>query len=157
MSEPIATADLFDERGDELQSLSLQLRSFGGNARFAGPIRTVACFQDNALLKSILSAPGAGAVLVVDGAGSLETALMGDIIARLGVDHGWSGAVINGAIRDSVAIGGMPFGVKALGTNPAKSGKTGAGTADGPVTFGGVTFTPGRMLWADEDGILTER
>ncbi|MFZ2965335.1 MAG: ribonuclease E activity regulator RraA [Rhodoglobus sp.] len=157
MSESIATADLFDERGEQLQSLSLQLRSFGGRPRFAGPIRTVACFQDNALLKSILTTPGDGAVLVIDGAGSLETALMGDIIAQLGVDHGWSGAVIHGAIRDSVAIGAMPFGVKALGTNPAKSGKTGAGTADEPVSFGGVTFTPGRMLWADEDGILTER
>lgn len=157
MSESIATADLFDERGTELQSLSLQLRSFGGHAGFAGPIRTVACFQDNALLKSMLSTPGDGAVLVVDGGGSLETALVGDLIAQLGIDHGWSGVVINGAIRDSVTIGGMPFGVKALGTNPAKSGKTGTGTADEPVSFGGVTFTPGRMLWADDDGILVER
>ena len=157
MSESIATADLFDERGAELQSLSLQLRSFGGRARFSGAIRTVACFQDNALLKSMLSTPGGGAVLVVDGGGSLETALIGDLIAQLGIDHGWSGVVINGAIRDSVAIGSMPFGVKALGTNPAKSGKTGAGTADEPVEFGGVTFVTGRMLWADDDGILVER
>ena len=157
MSEPIATADLFDERGDELRSLSLQLRSFGGVTRFAGAIRTVACFQDNALVRSMLATAGDGGVLVVDGGGSLETALLGDLIAQSAIDHGWSGVVINGAIRDSATIAGMPLGVKALGTNPAKSGKTGAGTTDGPVSFGGVTFTPGRMLWADDDGILVER
>ena len=36
---------------------------------FAGPISTVRCFQDNALLKSVLSEPGDGGVLVIDGGG----------------------------------------------------------------------------------------
>ena len=35
------TADLYDLHGDALQSLSLQLRSFGGRPGFDGPIRTV--------------------------------------------------------------------------------------------------------------------
>ena len=43
------------------------------------------CFQDNALLKSVLSEPGDGGVLVIDGDGSLHTALVGDVIAGLGV------------------------------------------------------------------------
>ena len=100
----ISTADLFDQHGDALQSLPLQLRSFGGLLRFEGPIRTVRCFQDNALVKQILQTPGDGAVLVVDGAGSLETALMGDMIAQSAVDSGWAGVVINGCVRDSVAL-----------------------------------------------------
>jgi regulator of ribonuclease activity A len=53
-----------------------------------------------------------------------------------------------------VAIGGLDLGVKVLGTNPRKSQKTGAGEADVPVTFGGVTFEPGAYLYGDEDGIL---
>ena len=28
---------------------------------------------------------------------------------------------------------------------------------DVPVTFGEVTFNPGRQLWSDADGILVER
>jgi regulator of ribonuclease activity A len=151
------TADLFDERGDELQSLSLQLHSFGGNSNFSGKIRTVQCFQDNALLKSVLSSTGNGAVLVVDGKGSLQTALVGDLIAALAVENGWAGIIVNGAIRDRVAIGELAIGVKALGSNPAKSSKTGAGELDIPVTFGGVTFRPGNMVWCDADGVLTER
>ncbi len=46
------------------------------------------------------------------------------------------------------------IGIKALGSNPRKSGKTGSGAADVPVTFGGVTFTPGHWLYSDEDGLL---
>jgi regulator of ribonuclease activity A len=152
-----ATADLYDLHGDALQSLPLQLRSFGATAQFEGPIRTVRCFQDNALVKQVLQTPGDGAVLVVDGAGSLETALMGDLIAQSAVDAGWAGVVVHGCVRDSVALGRMPLGVKALGTNPRKSAKDGIGEVDVPVEFGGVLFRPGARLYADEDGILIER
>jgi regulator of ribonuclease activity A len=47
----------------------------------------------------------------------------------------------------------LDLGVKALGTNPRKSQKTGAGEADVEVAFGGVTFHPGSYLYGDEDGI----
>lgn len=151
------TADLYDERGEELQSVALQLQNFGGAAAFSGPIRTVKCFEDNAMLKSVVSTPGDGAVLVVDGAGSLRRALMGDMIAEIAAGNGWAGVVINGAIRDRVAIAGIALGVKALGSNPRKSTKLGIGVADEIVEFGGVTFRPGATLYSDEDGILVER
>ena len=154
--DTISTADLYDERGHELRSVSLQFRDFGGETGFTGPVRTVRCFQDNALLKSVLGTPGDGAVLVIDGGGSLETALVGDIIAGLGVDNGWAGLIVNGAIRDRVAIGTLPLGVKALGSNPAKSTKTGEGELDVTVTIGGVVFRPGAQVWCDADGILVE-
>ncbi|UOQ57790.1 ribonuclease E activity regulator RraA [Leucobacter allii] len=152
----ISTADLYDERGAELASLSLQFLNLGGVTGFTGPVRTVRCFQDNALLKEVLSGPGDGAVLVIDGGGSLETALVGDIIASLAADNGWAGLVVHGAIRDRVAIGTLPIGVKALGSNPAKSTKTGAGEVDVDLEIGGVIFTPGAQVWCDDDGILVE-
>jgi regulator of ribonuclease activity A len=152
-----STADLYDEFGDDLQSVSLQLRSFGGRSAFEGPIRTIRCVEDNALVKSALGTPGDGAVLVVDGAGSLNTALMGDMIAESAVANGWAGVIIHGAIRDSVAVAALDLGVKALGTNPRKSAKLGAGEVDVDVEFGGVVFRVGRRVYADEDGILVER
>lgn len=152
-----ATADLYDDRGDELDSLSLQFHDFGGHAAFDGPIRTVRCHRDNALVKQMLATPGEGAVLVIDGGGSLESALVGDLIAASAVANGWAGIIVFGAIRDRVAIGALPLGVKALGSNPRKSAKDGVGETDVPVTIAGVTFTPGRHIWADPDGILTER
>ena len=153
----IATADLYDERGDELDSLGLQLHDFGGRTAFDGPVRTVRCHRDNALVKTVLATPGAGAVLVIDGGGSLESALVGDLIAASAVDNGWSGIIVHGAIRDREAIRMLPLGVKALGSNPRKSAKAGLGEVDVPVTIAGVVFTPGHHVWADADGILVER
>jgi regulator of ribonuclease activity A len=152
-----ATADLYDEHGEALASLSVQLRDFGGVRSFSGPVRTVRCYEDNGLVKAVTQTPGEGAVLVVDGGGSLRSALMGDLIAAAAVENGWAGAIIHGAIRDSVAIGGLRLGVKALGTNPRKSSKTGAGVLDEAVEIGGVVFRPGATVYADEDGVLVER
>ncbi|MQP65936.1 ribonuclease E activity regulator RraA [Niveispirillum sp. SYP-B3756] len=149
-----ATADLVDQHERVISSCSTQLRNFGGHARFFGKVRTVRCHRDNALLKSLLSNPGDGAVLVVDGGGTLASALVGDIIAGLAVKNGWAGIVVHGAIRDSVAISALPLGVKALGTNPLKSAKIGAGEADITVHFGGCDFTPGQWLYSDEDGVV---
>jgi regulator of ribonuclease activity A len=156
-STAVNTADLYDERGDELASVSLQFQSLGGRSHFSGPVRTIRCFQDNGLVKSTLATPGNGNVLVVDGGGSLGTALMGDMIAESAVANGWAGVVINGAIRDREAIAGMDLGVKALGSNPKKSAKAGAGEVDVDVVIDGVTIRTGAMIWCDPDGILVER
>ncbi len=149
-----ATADLVDTIGPDVRSCDLQFRQFGGRTEFAGPISTVRCFQDNALLKSILSQPSTGGVLVIDGAGSLHTALVGDVIAEQARSNGWAGLIINGAVRDAAALRGIEIGIKALGTNPRKSTKAGDGERDVEVSLGGVTFMPGGIAYSDDDGII---
>lgn len=148
------TADLVDEIGPDVRSCDVQFRQFGARAEFAGPITTVRCFEDNALLKSVLSEPGNGGVLVIDGAGSVHTALVGDIIAELGRSNGWAGLIVHGAVRDSSTLRGIDIGIKALGTNPRKSTKTGAGERDVEVSLGGITFVPGDIAFSDDDGIV---
>ena len=142
----VSTADLWDERGDALQSCSVQLRHYGGRTAFSGAISTVRCHRDNALVKAALAEPGEGRVLVVDGGGSLESALMGDLIAASAVERGWAGVVIHGAVRDVAALRDLPLGALALGSNPRKSAKDGVGERDVPVAFGGVEFVPGQTL-----------
>ena len=149
-----ATADLYDERGDALASVSVPVQDLGGRRAFEGPIRTIRCFRDNGLVKDVLATPGEGAVLVVDGGGSLESALMGDIMASSAVENGWAGVIVYGAIRDRDVLATLDLGVKALGSNPRKSVKDGVGEVDVPVEIGGVVFTPGNLVWADADGIL---
>ena len=157
MTDPVvprATADLVDELGAGARSCDVQFRQFGGRVMFAGAISTVRCFQDNALLKSVLSEPGAGRVLVIDGAGSLHSALVGDVIAGLGHSNGWAGIIVNGAVRDAATLRTIDIGIKALGTNPRKSTKTGAGRRDVVVELGGIRFTPGDIAYSDDDGIV---
>jgi regulator of ribonuclease activity A len=160
VSNPVdarATADLVDELGDRAATCDIQFRQFGGRTMFAGPISTVQCFQDNALLKSALSEPGDGRVLVVDGGGSLDTALVGDAIAGLGQANGWAGIVVNGAVRDAATLRTLDIGIKALGTTPRTSSKTGDGERDLALQLGGILFTPGDIFYGDDDGIVVVR
>ncbi|MEU4623556.1 ribonuclease E activity regulator RraA [Actinoplanes sp. NPDC023801] len=149
-----STADLYDEYGERLQSCDTQLRQYGGVATFTGAAVTVSCFEDNALLKSVLGESGDGRVLVVDGGGSVHCALLGDVIGGLAAGNGWAGVIINGAVRDVAALRDLPVGIKALGSNPRKSTKTGAGERDVVVEFGGCRFTPGAQVVSDDDGIV---
>lgn len=150
----IRTADLVDRFEDSVSSCEVQFRSFGGRRAFAGQIVTIDCVEDNVLIKQTLGNPGHGKVLVVDGHGSLRCALVGDVIAGLGLANGWAGIVINGAVRDVVALRDMAIGVLALGSNPSKSAKRCQGSVGVPLRFGGVVFRPGDYLVADDDGIL---
>ncbi|MYF70337.1 MAG: S-adenosylmethionine--2-demethylmenaquinone methyltransferase, partial [Proteobacteria bacterium] len=76
------------------------------------------------------------------------------MLAARGEANGWSGVIINGAVRDSTEIARVNLGVKALGVNPAKSAKQGEGAVDVSIQFGGVTFDPGTWVYCDGDGIL---
>jgi regulator of ribonuclease activity A len=149
-----STADLVDAHSDVVRSCATQFRQFGGRPHFHGPVRTVKTVEDNALIKQILSTPGDGAVLVVDGGESLRCALVGDVIAGLGQKNRWAGLVICGAVRDTLALASLDIGIKALGSNPWRSGKAGTGEIDVPVSFGGVEFRAGDWLYSDEDGIV---
>jgi regulator of ribonuclease activity A len=153
MTAQISVADLCDAHEDEAEVCVLPFRDFGGRIAFAGPIRTVRCFEDNSLVKATLEEPGEGCVLVVDGAGSLRRALVGDMLGASAVANGWAGLVINGAVRDTAALAGLDLGIKALGSVPMRGPKRGEGVVDTPVAFGGVVFVPGDRLYADEDGV----
>lgn len=148
------TTDLYDDFEESCETCSTQFRDFGGRKQFYGRIRTVRCFHDNVLFRELLNEAGRGGVIVVDGEGSTARALMGDMLAARARDNGWAGVIINGAIRDSADIAGIDIGVKALGVNPAKSDKKGAGETDVELHLGGICFRPGDWVYCDEDGIL---
>ncbi|MDG2938650.1 ribonuclease E activity regulator RraA [Bisgaard Taxon 10/6] len=147
------TADLCDAYPD-VASCTVDFKQYGLCKKFYGRIRTVSCYLDNVLLRRLVSQPGNGEVLVVDGKGARDCALMGDNIARIAMENGWAGVIIFGMIRDSVAINNMNFGIKALGLNPKKSAKKGTGNVDVTVTFGNLSFTPSHFVYSDEDGII---
>ena len=151
---PFATADLYDEYADKLQVAEPMFNDYGGVSCFCGPIATVKVFEDNVLVREALCEPGDGKILVVDGEGSLQCALVGDRLVQLARKNGWGGIVVHGCIRDSAEIEKIPIGVKALSTTPRKSAKTGAGVRDIAVTFAGATFAPSNYLYADQDGII---
>jgi len=148
------TADLSDEYGDEAMICDPLFQDYGGRRAFCGQIATVKCFEDNSLVREMLSEHGDGRVLVVDAGASERCAMLGDKLAQKAVFNGWAGVLMNGLVRDSKDISKMSLGVKALGTYPRKSDKAGKGEIQVPVNFGGVEFRPGDALYADGDGVL---
>ncbi len=150
----LRTTDLCDEFSDRLRIVSPMFRDYGGRSLFNGPVATVRVFEDNSLVREALAEPGEGRVLVVDGGGSMRCALLGDNLAALGRDNGWSGVVVYGCVRDAADLRGIDIGVRALNTHPLKSVKKGEGERDVAVSFGGISIRPGDVLYADEDGII---
>jgi regulator of ribonuclease activity A len=147
------TSDVMDQR-ENATSCELQFRLYGQRRAVEGRIRTIQCLEDNALVKATLATPSDGEILVIDGGGSLRTALIGDMTASSGIANCWAGVIVHGAVRDTGLIDTLDFHVKSLGANPRKSAKHGAGKCDIPVFFGGIRFVPGEYLYSDEDGIV---
>ena len=148
------TADLYDEFENSLSICEPLFSDYGGHVSFHGRVRTLKCYEDNSLVREMLTEKVSGDVLVVDAGGSLRCAMLGDMLAKMAVDNGWSGVLMFGCIRDADEIASMSLGVKALSTHPAKSKKQGVGERDIQVTFAGVRFVPGHYLYADRDGIV---
>src|SRR5450631_1505030 len=148
------TADLCDERGDDIQVVAPGLIDFGGQVAFAGPVTTLQLHEDNALVRVVLGDPGAGRVLVIDGGGSLHCAVVGGNLGKLAEQNQWSGIVGWGAVRDVAELRECRIGLRALSANPRKSEKRGSGVRDVPVVIGGVTVNPGDWLAADADGVV---
>ncbi len=148
------TADLCDAFEQEVQVCQPLFRSYGGHQRFCGPVATVRVYEDNVLVKQAIESVPTGSVLVVDGGGSTRCALLGDNLAAVAVSRGLAGFIIYGCVRDAAELAGMQVGIYALASNPRKSSKQGKGERDVTVWFGGVEWTPGAWVYADEDGIL---
>lgn len=154
----VPTCDLCDaHKGDTsgaFRVLPPVFQAYGGRAAFAGPVRTVKCFEDNTSVKALLESPGHGAVLVVDGGGSLRRALVGGNIAAAAARNGWAGVVIDGCVRDVAELAVAEVGIRALALMPLPTERKQAGQVDVPVLVQGVAVRPGDWLVADADGIV---
>lgn len=156
-----ATCDLCDahkagyaEGGAALRVLPPVFASYGGRARFCGPVLTVKCFEDNSPVKAALESAGEGRVLVVDGGGSLRRALIGGNIAAAAAKNGWAGVLIDGAARDKAELAAADVGIRALALMPMPTDRKTPGQTGVPVLIQGVWVRTGDWLYADEDGIV---
>jgi regulator of ribonuclease activity A len=156
-----ATCDLCDaHKGDtsgEFRVLPPVFRDFGGVKRFAGPVSTAKCYEDNTPVKAAVESPGEGRVLVVEGGGSLRRALLGGNLAAAAAKNGWAGVVIDGCVRDVAELAACRVGIRALACVPMPTERRTEGQRDVPVQLQGVRVQPGDWLCADEDGIVVMR
>jgi len=148
----LSTPDIIDSHPD-LKTL-IDFQHFGGEKAFHGRVKTVRCFEDNSFVKKVLSNPSDSEVLIVDGGRSRHCALLGDLLAQMAKNNGWSGIIINGYVRDIEILRNIEIGVMAMGSCPRKSEKKDQGDKDVEISINDITINPGNWCYADENGVL---
>lgn len=95
-----------------------------------------------------------GDILVVDGGGRTDAAVVGDIIGGQIRDQGAAGLVVDGAVRDIDGLRELGLPTLARGSHPATGSKDGPGALNVPIGCGSGLVNPGDIIRADSSGIL---
>lgn len=149
-----STSDLCDHFADVVDVLEPMFINFGGKTAFSGRIRTVKCFENNELIRSILEEEGEDTILLIDGGGSTRRALIDIDLAELAVDNNWQGIIVYGAVRHVDELEECNIGIQAISSIPVSADSEGAGEQGIPVNFAGVSFYDDDYLYADSTGII---
>ncbi|HTQ91965.1 MAG TPA: RraA family protein [Streptosporangiaceae bacterium] len=131
------------------------LRHLAGGAQLCGPAVTVWTKPGDILyvLKAVdLIAPGD--VLVVDGGGRPDAAVIGDIAGQALAGLGCDGLVVDGAVRDLDGLDEVGLPTFAAGSHPATGSNQGPGAINVVVQCGGVTVRPGDVIRGDASGLV---
>lgn len=126
-----------------------------GDLRMIGIALTVKTRPgDNLLVHKALSQGRPQDVIVVDGAGCLSNALVGELMLLQAQRSQVAGFVIDGAVRDVDAFRDENFPCFARGVTHRGPYKTGPGEMNIPVSVDGLVVSPGDIVIGDADGIL---
>ncbi|MGY2236843.1 RraA family protein [Pseudomonas gingeri] len=107
---------------------------------------------DNLYIYKALMMLKPGHVLVIDGQGDTNNAVIGELIKLYALQRGCVGFVVDGAIRDVVSFENTPCYARAVvHCGPYK---TGPGEINVPVSIGGMVINPGDIVVGDEDGLV---
>ncbi|MDO4989113.1 MAG: RraA family protein [Eubacteriales bacterium] len=133
---------------------------FGGiraynKLRVLGPAFTVKVpAGDNLVAQMALDYAMPGDVIVIDGAGYTDRALVGGMMLAYAEERKLGGFVVNGAVRDLDDIQASPLPVYALAATPLGPYREGPGEVNVPVVCGGQVVMPGDLLVGDSDGLV---
>jgi len=131
------------------------VRRLAGGAEVCGPAVTVWTKPGDILF--VLKACdmiASGDVLLVDGGGREDAAVIGDIVGKTIADLGCVGLVVDGAVRDVDGLDEAGLPTFARSAHPATGSNQGPGAINVGVQCGGVAVHPGDVVRADSSGIV---
>ena len=135
-------------------AISSCIRPFNKN-RIMGCAYTVrAQAGDNLLIYYAIDNAKPGDVIVVDGNGFEDRALLGGIMSSYAAKRGIAGIVVDGAIRDPLDLEKLDINVFARSISPNGPYKNGPGEINVPVNIGGRIINPGDIIIGDYDGLV---
>jgi regulator of RNase E activity RraA len=125
-----------------------------GRSGIVGPALTVKVSPgDNLMVNYAMHLLKEGDVLVIDGGGYGERALLGGVMITYILTKKPAGIIVDGAIRDTEEISktGLPVYTRAITANGPY--KEGPGQINTRITCGGQEVRPGDIVVADADSV----
>ncbi|WBY01426.1 RraA family protein [Ramlibacter tataouinensis] len=150
----VAVANASDNMA-RLSHAGARLRPLHAGGPMAGPALTVRTRPgDNLMVHKALDMAQPGDVIVVDAAGDLTNALIGELMLAYAESKRVGGIVIHGAVRDLAAIRAGSLPVFAAGVTHRGPYKDGPGEINAPISIEGMVVAPGDLVIGDDDGVL---
>jgi len=152
LAAEVDTTALCDAVADvRVVSPALQCRS--ANPVLCGPALTVRCRDDFFGVIQAIEQAGAGDVLVIDGGGR-ETALAGELFARVALGKELAGIIVDGGYRDLRFIATSRLPIYSRHVTPRAGTTMRLASLGETVSCGGVPVHAGDIVIADHDGIV---
>lgn len=149
-----AASNLCDSMG-RAHNVSSALRPMHRGGKLCGPALTVRTAPgDNLMVHKAIDLAQPGDVIVVDGGGFAEAALIGDIMTSYALTRRVAGFVIDGAVRDLEELAARDLPVYARAVSPRGPTREGPGEINVSVSIGGTVVHPGDIVVGDADGLV---
>jgi regulator of RNase E activity RraA len=155
--------DALDSLGHKNQSPRVSLVGYSGAGKLlAGRCKTTLwadMYHDDpkpyALELAAVDSCRPDEVLICAAGGSVRSALWGELLSTAVRARGGVGAIVDGATRDIAKLRAMQFPVYARAVSPYDSkDRQRVIDMDVAVQIDGITFEPGDLVLADEDGVV---
>ncbi len=151
------TADICDQHPDKTYVLDDEFKNYGGKEKITGTVVTVKLDRNNSeLIKVLRDEDGTGKVVIVD-VENEYFAVVGENLMKFAHKNNYEGIIVNGYIRDTFQIKDIPVALFARGTCPRKYIPVTQGQSGIPLSFCGVNFHEGNIIYADTDGIILSK
>lgn len=149
-----ATTQIADA-GGPVSVIGPSLRRLAGGPEICGPAVTVWTKPGDILfvLKAV-DMMRRGDVLVIDGGGRRDAAVVGDIVGQAIADLGGVGLVVDGAVRDLDGLDDAGLPTFACNAHPATGSNQGPGAINVTIQCGGATVQPGDVIRGDASGLI---
>ncbi len=137
------------------RSMPTRIRPVWSRAAVVGPAYPVRCTPgDNLAIHVAAARAAAGSVLVVDVGDVRDRGYWGEVLTTGALARGIGGLVIDGGVRDVVALESLGFAVFAATVALRGASKDARGSVGLPVEVAGVQVDPGDWVVGDVDGVV---
>ncbi|WP_109479379.1 dimethylmenaquinone methyltransferase [Paraburkholderia sp. C35] len=150
----LGTSTLFEASGVSTTAVDSDIRTVWAGASIAGPAYPLECSPgDNLSIHIAMERVPRGSVLVVS-TGGFISGYWGEVLTVAAEAAGVVGLIIDGGVRDIVALVARRFPVFTRGISMRGTIKASSPSVGQRISFAGTPVEVGDLVVADDDGVL---